>query len=289
MTDIDVPRSGPCSPWITGQAVQEQAQNNPTLEGTDIPATLAAECAEVASAVLYARSARQFTGACGPVTVRPIERPTDIDTRFGNRGMPAGYITAGQYGAAWGLPNSGAVNHYGTSKPPTIDLGVYPVTQIVSVYIDGILIPSNEYRLQFYRQLVRVRPPQSAEPTARWGWPVAQNVDMPDTQPGTCSVTYMYGAPPPIDGVRAARVLAQQLLLNDLGQSNSLPQRITSISRQGVSAAVADVEDMLKAGMLGIWDVDVFVDTYNPTHARLRPQVWSPDVGRPVRMPPGQR
>ena len=112
MSDVS-PRLGPCAPWITAQDVL--AQQYP--DGLEVPLGTAAQMASVASEVLYALSARQFTGACGPVVDRPLARPTDIDTRFGHRGMPNGYMTAGQFGAAWGVA-TGGLNHYGTTAPP---------------------------------------------------------------------------------------------------------------------------------------------------------------------------
>jgi hypothetical protein len=246
---------------------------------------IAAEMATVASEILYTLSGRQFTGDCGPVTVRPLARPHDVDTRFGHRGVPSGYLTSGQAGTAWGNPAGGAINHYGTSEPSKVDLGSYPVTAVTLVKIDGVVIPPNEYYLQDYRILVRERPSISMTPTERYGWPVNQLMDLPDTQQGTFSVTFRYGVPPPASGVLAAETMAQQLVLNALGQTSSLPQRVTSVQRQGVSTSVVDVMDFFSKGLTGIYSVDIFIRTYNPTGAKLRPMAWSPDVGRPRRQP----
>ncbi|MDE1904831.1 MAG: hypothetical protein KGH75_00080 [Rhodospirillales bacterium] len=278
---LDEPRTGPYVPWVKASDVLQA----PALADFTVSAELAADMAMAASECLYGLSGRQYTGAAGPVTVRPVARPTDIDTRFGHRGVPNGYQTAGQATTAYGMPGSGAVNYFGTSKPSEVELYGYPVTGIDLVKIDGIVIPPNEYYVQDRRTLVRRRPSASATPTERYGWPVNQLLDLPDTEPGTFSVTYRYGVAPPQLGVNAASVLAVQLVLNALNQANSLPQRITSISRQGVSVSVVDVMDFLKDGLTGIWSCDIFIRWANPTGARLPSLVWSPDVGRARRMP----
>ena len=282
---IDAPRTGACSPWVAASDVL----GDPRLAdyAASIPAGLAAEMATIASDVLYALSARQFTGACGPVKVRPLSRPTDIDQRFGNRNTPSGYMSMGNAATAYGAPGSGAFNSYGTSKPSEVDLGAYPVTEIIEVKIDGVTIPPDEYYLQSRRVLIRSRPTTSTQPTERYGWPVNQFVDLPDTQQGTFSVTYMYGVAPPALGVMACKALAVQLTLNAIGQDSSLPQRVTSMTRQGVTTAVVDVMDFFSKGLTGIYEVDLFVSTYNPSKARARTLVWTPDMGRPRREPTG--
>ena len=278
---MDVPRTGPCAPWIAASDII----SDPRLSSVEVDPTTAAAMATVASDVLYALSARQFTGNCGPVTVRPISRPTDIDQRFGNRNTPSGYMSMGNAATAYGAPGSGAFNSYGTSKPSEVELGAYPVTEIVLVKIDGVTIPADEYYLQNRRVLVRSMPTMDTNATERNGWPVNQILSLPDDQEGTFSVTYLYGVPPPALGVVACKALAVQLTLNALDQENSLPQRVTSMTRQGVTTAVVDVMDFFQRGLTGIYEVDLFVETYNPTKSRGRTQIFSPDTGRPRRMP----
>jgi hypothetical protein len=258
----------------------------PLPDDVDVPQQYAGIMAGVASEVCYALSARQFTGACGPVTVRPVSRPIDVDTRFGSRSQPNGYLSSGQFGGTWGGPFTAAVNNYGSSRPPEVDLGAFPVIEIDAVKIDGVLIPPNEYQLgPGRRTLVRLRTSAGATPTERYGWPVNQLLDLPDTEQGTFSITYTYGTPPPQTGWLAAVTLARQLLLNALDLENSLPSRVTAMTRQGVTVQIADIEDFLKNGDSGIYEVDLFVLTFNPSKQRLPSLVWSPDTGRARRMP----
>ena len=228
---------------------------------------------------------RRLVATRGLLNVVSAPHLSEASTSVATPAWPGGMITAGQAATAYGQPGGGAVNHFGTSKPSEVELGAYPVIEVESVKIDGVLIPPNEYQLQDRRTLVRMRPSISATPTERYGWPVNQLLDLPDTETGTFSVTYWYGVAPPQLGVNAAKTLAVQLTLNAINASNSLPQRVTSISRQGVSVAVVDVMDFLKDGLTGIYNCDLFIRWANPTGRRLPALAWSPDVGRPRRMP----
>lgn len=283
-----VPRSGPCAPWAQGSDVESQpwvqqqiAKLADTLSEADVQA-ICAEAAMAASEALYELSGRVYTGNCGPVTVRPLSRPTDVDTRVWGVWLD-GLGLSGELGS-WGVCTSaGVLSHFGCSNPPEIELGAYPVTEITEVKIDGVVIPADEYELRDYRWLVRMRPTESSTPTEQYGWPTCQINDLPDTEKGTFSVTYMYGQPPPSMGMIAAKKLAQYLALPQLGDTKHYPQRVTSIQRQGVSQMVVDVMDIVKTKATGIYEVDLFLASANPNKNARQGAVWSPDLGRPRR------
>lgn len=285
-------RSGPCSPWCSGDQITELAWVREAAEKLIKKEALAegqlervcAEAALAASEVLYELSGRVYTGNCGPVTVRPVSRPSDIDQRsLGATLSPVGWLASSGFSSAYGSFVPGVLARYGRTDPPEIQLP-WPVTQIVQVKIDGIMIPAEEYELRDAKTLVRVRPTASFQPTARFGWPTSQRMDLPDTQPGTFSVTFMFGQQPPASGLAAARKLAEYFALPQLGDSSKYPQRVTSIQRQGVSAMVVDVVDVLRKGAgVGIYEVDVFLKAVNPHGLDRQATVWSPDVGRPRR------
>lgn len=96
---------------------------------------------------------------------------------------------------------------------------------------------------------------------------------------GDITVTYQYGAPPPSAGVMAATDLANQFLwaMSDDDRC-TLPARVTSISRQGVSWTLIDQQEFLQDGRTGIYSVDLFIKTVNPNGAQRRPRVFSPDL-----------
>jgi hypothetical protein len=281
---LAVPRTGPCAPWIDGSdvaALVAGARADASLTDDD-----AGDVATSVSDLLYKMSGEQFTGNCGPVTVRPVARPTDQDTRgLANLFGSSGYMGSWGVCTSYGQAAMGTASHYGCSKPPMIELGAYPVTEVQQVLIDGVVIPADEYYLQDYKVLVRQRPTAQATPTERWGWPTCQLLDLPDTEPGTMSVTFMYGSPPPQAGIDAAKALAKAIALQRLGLPNELPTRTTSVNRQGIASTVLDIMDYVAQGRTGIYLVDLFIKTYNPSGSTRRSLVWSPDTGRPRRQP----
>ena len=285
---MSTPRSGACAPWAQASDIERfpavQAAAAPLIESGALEdgqlEALCAEAAAAASDILYERSGKVFPGNCGPVTVRPVSRPTDADTR----GWGANYSTIGWtaslgFASAYGSYNPGVLAHYGGVEPPTVELP-YAVTEIVEVKIDGLVIPEDEYELRDFKSLVRLRPSANAVPVARWGWPTSQIMDLPDTEPGTFSVTYKFGNPPPAAGLLAARRLGEYLVLPQLGDATKLPTRVRQVARQGITAMVTDVLDLLEKGMLGIYECDAFVKTYNPNGLQRQAAVWSPDLGR---------
>lgn len=97
-------------------------------------------------------------------------------------------------------------------------------------------------------------------------------------------VTYTYGARPPVAGRRAARYLAEQFVKGWAGDDEcELPDRVTSVSRQGVSITLLDNQDFLQDMRTGIYAVDIFLKAANPDHARKPARVYSPDLPRVTR------
>jgi hypothetical protein len=92
-------------------------------------------------------------------------------------------------------------------------------------------------------------------------------------------VVYSYGQGPPDGGRLAAGALAGQIALWLAGSKDcKLPERVTSVSRQGVSMTVVDPADFLDKGRTGISVVDLWLAAVNPHGHRQRPRVWSPDT-----------
>ena len=105
--------------------------------------------------------------------------------------------------------------------------------------------------------------------------------------PSNVEITYTYGTPPPLAGKNAARMLATELIkLYENDDSCALPQRVTSISRQGVSYTVLDNQDFIAEGRTGLYAVDLFLKTANPDNARARARVFTPDVPKARRITP---
>jgi hypothetical protein len=96
------------------------------------------------------------------------------------------------------------------------------------------------------------------------------------------AIEYTYGALPPAAGRMAARALASQFALLWGGREDecSLPDRVTSVTRQNVSWVLLDNQDFIAELRTGIYAVDLFLKTVNPDKARARSRVFSPDVPR---------
>jgi hypothetical protein len=176
---------------------------------------------------------------------------------------------------AWGLmPVSGGTQLINFAddcigSPPEIQLPG-PVGAITDVSIDGVTVNPSVYRLDGDR-LVR----QDGNP-----WPVAQDLAKPLGQTNTWSVTYTRGETVPSVVNLAAGLYACQVAKARTGGTCVLPNKVTSITRQGVSVQTVNVSDYLHEGLTGVGDVDTLILAVNPFHARSRPRVVSPDLPR---------
>jgi hypothetical protein len=145
-----------------------------------------------------------------------------------------------------------------------------PVAEVVEVKVDGAVLDPSAWYLQG-RALARLDGGR---------WPLRQDVYAPDTEPGTFSVRYRQGVELPVGGRRALSVLMVELHKARCGDGTCrLPQRVTSIVREGVTYQMLDdPSGLLDAGRTGIADVDMWLASINPTRARTRMRVYSPDV-----------
>jgi hypothetical protein len=88
-------------------------------------------------------------------------------------------------------------------------------------------------------------------------------------------------------GRMAARTLALEFAKLWAGDDDcALPQRITSVSRQGVSYTILDQQDFIDELKTGLYAVDLFLKSVNPDKARAKAKVFTPDVARARRYTP---
>jgi len=133
-----------------------------------------------------------------------------------------------------------------------------PVRSIVSLSYQGRELDPTEFSLRNNSYLVR----QNSLP-----W-VLDNVN-------ELSVTYTYGAPAPLAGKRAAIRLANELILQEMGDAQcALPERVQSVARQGISFTVLDPQEFISNGKVGIYEIDLFLASVNPSKAKKRPKVF---------------
>lgn len=154
-----------------------------------------------------------------------------------------------------------------TSVPPNLRIRELPLRQkpilmVHSVEIDGELLDSAAFSLRNNAYLVQ-----------KGGTPWSLN------QSSEILVTYTHGSNPPRSGKEAAIRLANELILWYAGDSRcALPERITSVARQGISYTILDPQDFIKQGRTGIYAVDSFIAAVNPDGQRKKPAVFSPHI-----------
>jgi hypothetical protein len=274
----------PCGAWITADDLER------CDSGLDAP--LLDEAAVIASMLMYELSGRQFSGLCGPVTVRPARQ---CSTQLSWAGTAGGWswswgYWSGDWGYDWGWGNDAQGRMCSCGYDSYVELAGYPVREIEEVKIDGAVIPSvytdgsPQYRLDQWRYLTRLTDP-SAQPAIQQRWPRCQRLDLDDDQPGTWSVTYAYGVDPPPLGVEAATQIGCQVLLAMSGEACQLPNNVTQMVRQGNTIQrVTPLAQVLRAGGTGLFLVDAFLASYNPNGLRRRPSVFTPDLPYPRRV-----
>lgn len=95
-------------------------------------------------------------------------------------------------------------------------------------------------------------------------------------------ISYTFGQEPPQLGKMAALQLAKQFYLIWSGREDEceLPDRVTSITRQGVSWVLMDNQQYLDDLRTGIYVVDMFLRSVNPGKATQKAKVFSIDLPR---------
>lgn len=260
--------SGICSPW----AVAADAQDCPPC--ANLTDEQLAPWLTVASELLYRLSGRQFSGQC-TTTVRPCARSDSFNV------LSASYWWGTwNYNSAWGMCSCNRPRECGCTRLSEITLGGYPVIEIVEVLQDGAVVDPSFYRVDDYRYLVGVE----GNDGTTWAAPCCQDLALDTTSDNTFSVEFIYGTAPPEAGKRAAAEWACQMALSCTGSSECrLPQRVQSITRQGVSMVMLDPMAFLEAGRTGLYLVDSFIAAYNGSGIKARAQVLSPNMRRRVR------
>lgn len=142
-----------------------------------------------------------------------------------------------------------------------------PVESVSEVKIDGEVLPPSAYQVLYNRVLVRLDGKV---------WPACQDLMADSDKPNTFEVSYRRGVPVPTGGQVAAGILACELAKAACNDGTcQLPQRIQTLTRQGVTIGFNDDFSMLDQGKTGIWVIDSWTASVRkpPSHAGVR----SPD------------
>lgn len=240
------------------------------LPTTHQDSVYAGDACQMASNLLWAMSGRKYAG-----TTTVTERYFTAIDAFRYQGSSAKQFFPHMIGGSvFNLPaedwNDSAYQSDGSSSLSRIRLRGRPVQEVhlVRSGYDGSIIPNDSYYVAEHSSLVAYK-----------GTPWT---------PGNIEVTYTYGQQPPVAGRQAARVLAIELIKLWEGDDCALPDRVTSISRQGVSYTLLDNQDFLENFRTGIYAIDLFLRTDNPAKALAPSKVFSPDIPRARRMAPAR-
>jgi hypothetical protein len=230
----------------------------------------AQEAAQTASYLMWAMSGRKFSGV---TTV--TERYTCVlrRSRMGESSKTTNAVLFG--GTVYNIPSGefdfdeqSSLTVDGISPESRIKLRGGPVTRIISIRnrTGAVLDPSYYYLVDH----------STVQISAGAAW-----------TPCNTEITYQYGSEPPIAGKMAARTLGiefAKLWADD--ETCALPQRITSISRQGVNYTILDQQDFIQESRTGLYAVDLFLKSANPDGARRRSRVFSVDTPKARRYTP---
>jgi hypothetical protein len=226
------------------------------------------EAAKAASYLMWSLSGRKYSGTT-TVTERYV--CATLSYRYGPsvRNNKAELILGDVYNLPYSdMDSYTAVTTDGLSPQSRLRLRGRPVQKIHTIRNrSGVVIDPSSYYLVDHSTIQAVT-------GSRW-------------TPCDIEVTYTYGTEPPAMGRLAARTLAFEfckLWNND--DDCMLPQRVTSVSRQGVSYTILDSQEFIDDLRTGLYVVDMFLKSVNPDKARAKARVFTPDVPRGRRYTP---
>lgn len=250
-------RFGPCDDWPVTWTCE--------LDAAAMAVT--GQALATATEILWALSGRQF-GTCS-ATFRPCRRdcadaPWGWTELFpGNRWLQPALI-----GGQWfNIVCGGCAGNCSCALVSEIILPS-PVNEITEVKVDGVTLDIDAYRVDNSRFLIR---------TDGGSWPWCNNLNLSDDQPGTWSVTALFGQDPPAGAAGAVGELACEIIKSLLGDTCKLPENVQNLVRQGVSIQFPDATSLFEKGRTGLYLVDLFVATWNPNGLKARSRVYSVD------------
>lgn len=241
--------------WVAVEELDEYADDE-----------YAYDAVKVASQLLWAMSGRKFSGIT-TVTERYICASRAYRLGASSRNYTPELVGGDVYNIPFDeFDDYAEITTDGMSPSTRLRLRGRPVVRIHSVRdrVGRIVDPANYYLVDH----------STIQAKAGTSW-----------APCNIEITYSYGAPPPAAGKAAARVLAKEFIKLWSGDDDcALPQRVTSVSRQGVNYTILDNQDFVEEMRTGLYVVDLFLKSVNPDKARAKARVFSPDVPRARRM-----
>lgn len=270
MVQIPCPGEGPCSVWdldLSCCLTPSGSIPDPCLlDGQPVDPVIIENAKLAASQLLWSITGRQFS--CCTLTVRPCRKKcveACCIPGITNSGYP--WYPVHQADGTWTNISCSCQDECSCVSLCEVLLPD-PICSINEVKIDGVVVDPTTYRVDDFRKLVRL---------GTDCWPTCQDLTKPDTEVGTWSVNLTYGREIPALVRMAAEEMACELIKGCAGGPCRLPQRVSSVTRQGISVSFLDDMQFLSQGLTGLYLVDLAARTYNPKRLARRPNVSSPD------------
>lgn len=267
LVDVGVPVTA-CAAWATVEELDVCGGLPSTVTEGMKEAALRA-----ASDLLWRWSGFRYPGLCSE-TVRPCSQ---------NEALPSisewqrDYTSEGWARGVWGSCACQASLHRacGCSTLPELRLGRTPLVAILAVKVDGVTLTPTQYRIDDWEWLVRLD---------GLSWPCCQDLTKSDEFDDTFSVRFVWGRVPPPAGVQACVDLAAELAKACAGGSCKLPDKVSTVARQGVTMQFVTPERLGRDAQGEIRTALRSVDLFLSSVPTGRPAVVSsPDIDAPVR------
>lgn len=246
---------------------------------TTLTAPQQAYALRLATFTVYALTGRQFGTVtatlrpCNPGALPPLYQtyPVGVFGSWGSgEGASSGAFPVYLLNGVWHNGGCGGYSCGGTWSEVELPRTV----SISSVVIDGATLSPSAYRIDNGDLLVR---------TDGGYWPRCQDIGKNPGVTNTWTVTGAFGRVVPQEALDAASLLACEVGKSIAGQPCRLPQRMQSLTRQGVSVQFPAVNSYLDRGLTGLNEVDQLVVQLNPNRLTQSPKVLSMDSS-PIRI-----
>lgn len=227
----------------------------------------------LAVTVMWAATGRRY-GPC-EITVRPCQNRAWAETYraypvwwsgSGNWAGPLPFLYNGQWFNGCGCGP-------GCCCRPRCEIVLDgPVSSIVQVMLHGEIVPSTDYRVDVAQgryYLVKM---------TSGCWPTCQDLNELADGEHAFAVTYARGVAVPPSLINATALLACEMGKAVVGGDCALPQRLSSLTRQGVTADFITTEIDISTFQTGINEVDMVIRALNPSRRTRPPVILSPDL-----------
>lgn len=234
----------------------------------DLDPAIQARATAQAQSALYRLCAGRV-GGC-PLTVRPC-------SQRGCEGLPLGY-EYNAWAGGWMYPfmradgsvfNCCGAPRCGCITACEVEPGGF-IGTISEIKIDGTPQDLADFSTADHESIVYLG-------SGDCPFPKFQNMALPDTEPGTFSITYLPAWDVDGEGAFACALLAFEFAKACNGDKKCrLPTNVTSLVRQGVSYNI--ISGVFPGGRTGIFEVDSYIGRYNPAGLMDEPAVWTPTM-----------